>query len=117
MVSYKSPHLMEKTATIRRFIANCGSSIVSVTFFKKDGSIRNIQFNPADSSEVKGTGNPLNNPDIIKCRDFRKAKEKTGAWRSFDCGRVISIKGRGKTLDFPLHPEISEIAAQSEEIN
>jgi hypothetical protein len=108
---------MEKTATIRRFIANCGSSIVSVTFFKKDGSIRNIQFNPADSSEVKGTGNPLNNPDIIKCRDFRKAKEKTGAWRSFDCGRVISIKGRGQTLDFPLHPEISEIAAQSEEVN
>lgn len=106
---------MEKTIVIRQFIANCGSSIVSVTFFKKDGSVRNIQFNPADSSDVKGTGNLLNNQDIIKCRDFRKAKEGNAAWRSFDCGRVISIKGRGQTLDFPLHPETIEITA--EEVN
>jgi len=101
---------MQKTAAIRSFINNCGSSIVSVTFFKKDGSVRNIQFNPADSQEVKGTGVPLYNQDIVKCRDFRKAKEGNAAWRSFDCGRVISIKGRGQTLDFPLHPETAEIA-------
>ena len=110
---------MGKTETIRQFIINCGSTIVSVTFFKKDGSVRNIQFNPSDSSEIRGTGVPLNNQDIVKCRDFRKAKNGNGAWRSFDCGRVISIRGRGETIDFPMHPETEtfEITAQSEEVN
>lgn len=91
---------MEKTKAVRQFVTNCGSSIVSVTFVKKDGAIRNIQFNPADSSDVKGTGAPLKNQDIVKCRDFRLAKENNAAWRSFDCTRVISIKGRGEVLNF-----------------
>jgi hypothetical protein len=37
----------------------------------------------------------------VRCRDFSIArKEGEGAWRSFDCERVTSIKANGQTLVF-----------------
>jgi hypothetical protein len=48
---------------------------------------------------VKGTGTPSKNPSIVRCRDFSIArKEGQGAWRSFDCQRVVSIKANGIAL-------------------
>jgi hypothetical protein len=92
---------MDKTSFIRQFIVNAGSSIVSVQFIKADGSLRSLQFNPRDRQEVNGTGKPSEKPSIIRCRDFTVArKQGAGAWRSFDCDRVVSIKANGQSLSF-----------------
>jgi hypothetical protein len=86
----------DKTAFIKRFIQSAGSSIVSVEFRKADGSLRKLQFNPRDTTKIKGTGYALKAPSIVRCRDFSIArKEGQGAWRSFDCERVVSIKANG----------------------
>jgi len=88
-----------KTDLIKRFIFDAGSSIVSVEFRKVDGSLRKLQFNPRDTQEIKGTGYALKAPSIVRCRDFSIArKEGQGAWRSFDCERVVSIKANGTTV-------------------
>ena len=41
---------------IKSLIERAGSTYVSVTFIKKDGSERQLTFNPADHNEIKGTG-------------------------------------------------------------
>ena len=88
-----------KTAFIKRFIQSAGSSIVSVEFRKADGSLRKLQFNPRDTQEIKGTGYALKVPSIVRCRDFSIArKDGQGAWRSFDCERVVSIKAKGISI-------------------
>ena len=92
---------MNRTEAIREFIRAAGSSIVSVEFAKINGDKRKLQFNPRDTQEIKGTGHALKNPSIIRCRDFTIARnEGQGAWRSFDCERVVSIKSNGKELVF-----------------
>jgi hypothetical protein len=89
---------MDKTAKIRQVIHDAGSSIVSVEFIKADGTLRKLQFNPRDTQEIKGTGNALKKPSIVRCRDFTIARnEGQGAWRSFDCERVVCIKANGIT--------------------
>ena len=91
---------MTKTTLIKSFIRDAGSSIISVEFIKANGEKRNIQFNPLDAQEIKGTGYALKNPAIIRCRDFTIARTHGGgAWRSFDCERVISIKAKGRVLE------------------
>jgi hypothetical protein len=92
--------LMNKTAFIQKFLANAGSSIVSVRFVKLDGSLRSVQFNPRDRQEIKGTGLPTTKASIIRCRDFRQAKAGNAAWRSFDTERVISIQANGQHISF-----------------
>ncbi len=91
---------MDKTAFVQKFIANAGSSIVSVMFYKLDGTTRCIQFNPRDRHEIKGTGSPTTKASIIRCRDFRQAKAGNAAWRSFDTERVISIQANGQHISF-----------------
>jgi hypothetical protein len=92
---------MDKTTIIRQFIFEAGPHIVSVEFVKLNGEKRKLQFNPRDTQEIKGTGKPSTNPAIIRCRDFSIArKEGQGAWRSFDCERVVKIKSNGKELVF-----------------
>ena len=92
---------MDKTTLVKQFIFNAASSIVSVEFIKADGSVRSLQFNPRDSKEIKGTGTVVKKPNIVRCRDFRIARTTgEGAWRSFDCERVISVKANGQALSF-----------------
>ena len=89
----------DKTAFVKNFIQSAGSSIVSVEFRKLDGTIRSLQFNPRDTQEIKGTGYALKASSIVRCRDFSIArKEGQGAWRSFDCERVVSIKANGTAI-------------------
>lgn len=95
-LSFRIP---SKTALVKEFIKTAGSSIVSVRFIKADGTVRCLQFNPRDRQEIKGTGFALKSPSTILCRDFRIAKQQgQGAWRSFDCERVVSIKANGQEL-------------------
>ena len=90
-----------KTDIIKRFIHDAGSSIISVEFAKLDGSLRSLQFNPRDTQEIKGTGKPSAKPSIVRCRDFAVArKEGEGAWRSFDCERVVKIQAHGTVISF-----------------
>ena len=90
-----------KTDIIKRFIHDAQSSIVSVEFIKADGTVRKLQFNPRDTQEVKGTGHALKKPSIVRCRDFAVArKEGAGAWRSFDCERVVKIQAHGTVISF-----------------
>jgi len=92
---------MNKTELIKGFIFNAGSSIVSVTFTKANGEQRCLQFNPRDTQEVKGTGHALKHASVIRCRDFAIARnEGNGAWRSFDCERVLRIKAHRQELVF-----------------
>lgn len=92
---------MDKTSFIRQFIYEAGSSIISVSFIKQDGSLRQLSFNPRDTKEIKGTGKPSQLPSIIRCRDFRIARQEgQGAWRSFDCERVTKITANGRTVLF-----------------
>jgi hypothetical protein len=91
---------IDKTKAIKTFIFNCGSNIVSVEFTKKDGTKRSISFNPRDSKEIKGIGTNCTNPSIIRVRDFNLAKKGSGAWRSFDCDRVVRVRSMGEELSF-----------------
>lgn len=88
-----------KTAQVRQFIRSAGSTIVSVTFRKADGTLRSLQFNPRDRQEVKGTGTATRPPEIVCCRDFRIARTQgQGAWRSFNAERVVTLRANGKEL-------------------
>lgn len=92
---------MNRAETIREFLRESGSTIISVEFVKKNGEVRKIQFNPRDRQEIVGTGTNSTNPDIIRVRDFSIARENgQGAWRSFDANRVISITSNGNTFNF-----------------
>lgn len=92
---------MDKTAIVRTFLQQAGSTIVSVKFVKKNGEMRQLSFNPKDRQEIKGTGAPTKNPQIVRCRDFGIVrKEGGGAWRSFDCERVAEIRARGQVVRF-----------------
>jgi hypothetical protein len=86
---------------VRSFLYSEGSTIVSVQFMKKDGTMRRISFNPRDRQEIKGTGNPTDNPYIFRIRDLDIARaEGSGAWRSFDLRRVVSIRSRRMVYNF-----------------
>jgi hypothetical protein len=72
---------------VRELIEESGSRFVSVNFIKKDGSERQMTFNPKDVNDIKGTGTPTQDPHIFRVRDNGKR-----AWRSFDSRRVMSIR-------------------------
>lgn len=92
---------MSKATEIREILSNLGSTIVSVQFVKKDGTLRKIQFNPKDRNEIVGTGNPTSNPDIFRVRDFDIARNQgSGAWRSFDANRVRSMSFMGRIVNW-----------------
>ena len=80
---------------VRDIIERAGSGFVSVNFLKKDGSERQITFNPRDWNEVKGTGKPCENPNIFRIREVNNKEEGKTTWRSFDATRVLRIRANG----------------------
>ena len=50
------PMTSQRLERIRSLIESAGSTYVSVQFTKKDGSHRQLTFNPADHNDIKGTG-------------------------------------------------------------
>ena len=90
------PMTSQRVERIRSLIESAGSTYVSVQFTKKDGSHRQLTFNPADHNDIKGTG------DVYKVYEniFRVRDNEKQQWRSFDARRVISIKVRGTTTEF-----------------
>ena len=87
--------------TLREFLNNEGSTIVSIEFTKKNGEKRHILFNPRDRKEIKGFGERNTNPDILRVRDFNIARQNgQGAWRSMNINSISRIRSRGKTYTF-----------------
>lgn len=87
---------MNRIERIKSLIDDAGSGFVSVTFIKKDGSERQMTFNPKDVNEIKGTGDTSKvDANIFRVRDNTKQ-----AWRSFDARRVIKIKSKGVITEF-----------------
>ena len=80
---------------VQATIDRAGSQFVSVTFTKKDGTERQLTFNPRQIGEIKGTGRQCTDPDI-----FRIVEASKGQWRSFDAKRVLSIKVNGEVTKF-----------------
>jgi hypothetical protein len=87
--------MSDTTQQIRQILDAAGSSLVSVYFYKKDGSLRQLTGNLKDHNDIKGTGNPTTNPDIVRIRDIKLAQ-----WRSFDCSRVVKIQAQGQCHQF-----------------
>ena len=93
--------IMDRATNIREFLQASGSTIVNVRFRKKNGEMRSLCFNPKDRQEIVGGSPSTTNPDIIRVRDFKIAKEQgEKAWRSFDVNRVISITSNGQRFEF-----------------
>ena len=87
---------MKRIERIKALIDEAGSSYVSVTFIKKDGSERQMTFNPKDVNDIKGTGHTSN----VDANIFRVRDNKIQQWRSFDARRVIKIKSKGTITEF-----------------
>ena len=91
---------MSNHKIIRQKIAEAGSHLVSVHFIKKDGTERQMTFNPLHFGEVKGTGHAIKDEEsklnIVRCMDIKQG------WRSFDCRRVFRIKVNGQITELPL---------------
>ena len=84
---------MSNHEVITKLIKQAGSKLISVRFTKKDGSSRQLTFNPLDYAGIKGTGTPSTDPNIFRVRDISIAQ-----WRSFDARRCHSIKVNGSLI-------------------
>ena len=71
-----------------------GSRFISVKFTKRDGTTRQLTFNPRDIADIKGTAK--NVPTI----SYRVRDVSIGQWRSFNLDRVQSIKVNGTEYTF-----------------
>lgn len=96
---------MEPHARIRELISQSGSRYVSVRFRKKDGSVRQMTFNPLHFGEVKGTGSEISDPEkrknIFRVMDSKiKTTDTDKGWRSFDARTVISMTVNGNKINF-----------------
>lgn len=83
---------------ISQLIEESDSRLVSVNFVKKDGTERQLTFNPRDFAEIKGTGKSCQDPNIFRIRDI-----KLGEWRSFDARRCVTIKVNGQITRLNRH--------------
>ena len=86
---------MNKTELVRSIIRQAGSTFVSVTFVKADGTDRQLTFNPLDHRFIKGTGKANTDDNLIKVRDIA-----INQWRSFRVERLKQMKANGETWEF-----------------
>lgn len=90
----------QKRQRFLKIIESAGSNFVGVEFLKKDGSPRAARFNPRDYNEIKGTGKPCDDPNIIRFREVHNKEEKRTVWRSFHIDRLIKVKFNGQEVIF-----------------
>jgi len=105
---------MNKTDKVKELLALAGSTMISVTFTKKDGSERKISLNPKTTKGVSGESASeaakkailtynKNNPNMVRCYDAQLAAsgvDPNKCWRSFNTENVLEIKAKGKTYKF-----------------
>ena len=81
---------MDSATAVRSILKAAGSTFVTVTFTKRDGSQRQLTFNPLQHLETQGTGRQ--HPDDI----FTVVDRQKTQWRGFRANSVKTIKARGK---------------------
>ena len=86
---------MANSQLLHDIIDAAGSQFVSVTFTKKDGTERQLTFNPKQIGEIKGTGTKCTDPNV-----FRVMDSSLNQWRSFRANRVLKIKVAGRITEF-----------------
>ena len=62
---------MNNHEAIRKIIDEAGSKLVSVRFIKKDGTERQLTWNPQHVGEIKGTGTKCADPNIFRVMDIK----------------------------------------------
>ena len=95
-----------KTELVKAKIAEAGSQFMSVTFTKKDGSLRTINFNPKTAKglvkerTIQGEQalqtRKKNNPNLVSVCDnslLKDGADPKRAWRSINCETVTMING------------------------
>ena len=90
----------QKRQKFLEIIEAAGSSFVGIEFVKKDGEHRTARFNPRDYNEIKGTGKPCSDPNVIRFREVHNKEEKRTVWRSFHIDRLVKVTSKGKELVF-----------------
>lgn len=102
---------MPKYRQIRAFIDQNGSRFMSISFIKKDGSKRSINFNPsAAKNRTKGETasassqqavetRKINNPNLLNVWEQNNPDEET-KFRSINMDTVFQIKAGKQTLNF-----------------
>jgi len=102
---------LPKYRQIRAFIAQNGSRFMSISFKKKDGSNRTINFNPsAAKNRTKGETvsssaqqavetRKINNPNLLNVWEQNNPDDVT-KFRSINMDTVYQIKAGKHTLNF-----------------
>ena len=90
----------QKRQKFLEIVEKNGSSFMGLVFLKKDGSPRDARFNPRDYNEIKGTGKPCSDPNVIRFREVHNKEEKRTVWRSFHIDRLIKVTSKGEELLF-----------------
>lgn len=74
-----------------------GGRIATVTFIKKDGTLREMNCRKGVTSHLKGgVSTTANIPHLMTVFDNQK-----GEYRSINLNTVIRVRGRGMTVEFP----------------
>lgn len=104
---------MSRTNIVKSIINN-STKFVSVTFRKKDGTLRTIVHNPKVTKGVKGelatesgkqavATRKANNPNLVSVFDSQlaaKGEPANKCWRTINCDTVISIRLNGHEIKF-----------------
>lgn len=102
---------LEKITQVKNIIAsNVGNRICTVSFHKKDGSLRIMQLHKSKELEASRTGNnaeatakrmwTLNTNGMMCVEELVKPGSAEHQYRTLNCATVETIKCNGKTYDF-----------------
>jgi hypothetical protein len=88
----KQMHIHEQTAKkIDALIEKTKGKFFTLTFIKKDGTIRTINGKDRYNRLVKGTGSPAT--DALKAKGYKNAVNRNGeSWVSFMPEKVVEFK-------------------------
>lgn len=83
---------------VEKFRGIVGSNFFTVTFKKKDNTVRNMTGRCGVSKFVKGTGNPVDDGRVVMW-ETSGGRGGAAAYRSFYPDSIISFKVNGKVYD------------------
>ena len=106
-----SDYIERKRQQIKGFIADSGSTFMSIEFIKKDGSTRKMNFNPqsaknhlaeniSDSAARAVETRKRNNPHLINIWEMNNQDETT-KFRSINLDTVTRVAANKMQITFP----------------
>jgi hypothetical protein len=98
---------VNKIALVKSLVSASNQKFVSVTFKKKDGSLRTIVHNTKVKKGIKGAVqgklDVVKYPQYVHVFDTILASKGVPAekcWRTLNCETVISVRALGESLEF-----------------